>query len=310
MSNFIQDIIEKLLAVRGGTHQKLVVLLSEKEVRTLVLQSREIFLAQPGLIDVNSPLKVCGDIHGQYYDLLRLFDSAGYPSQDCRYLFLGDYVDRGKNSIETICLMLAYKILLPNNFFLLRGNHECGAVNKIYGFYDDCKRRYNIKLWKAFTDTFNCMPLAGLVEKKLLCMHGGLSPELLDLAMIRDLARPLEVPEHGVVCDLLWADPSGEETFTGWKPNDRGVSFTFGRDIVHGFLQAHDLDLICRAHQVVEHGYQFYASRALVTIFSAPNYCGEFDNAAAVMSINTELVCSFQILKPPTRSQGRPSVGY
>ncbi|KAJ9463749.1 Serine/threonine-protein phosphatase alpha-2 isoform [Diplonema papillatum] len=289
----IDAIITKLLAVKGSKTNK-PVLLSEGEVRTLVLRSREIFMSQSPLLELEAPLKVCGDVHGQYYDLLRLFDHGGFPP-DANYIFLGDYVDRGKNSLETACLLLAYKIKFPENFFLLRGNHECAGINRIYGFYDDCKRRYNIKLWKAFTDTFNCFPVAAVIDEKIFCMHGGLSPELENMDQIRNIRRPVDVPDQGLICDLLWGDP--EEGIMGWGENDRGVSFTFGADIVEKFLRQHDFDLICRAHQVVEDGYQFFAQRQLITLFSAPNYCGEFDNSAAIMSIDQTLMCSFQILK-------------
>lgn len=125
-----------------------------------------------------------GDVHGQFTDLLRLFECGGFPPES-NYLFLGDYVDRGKNSIETICLLLAYKIKFPDNFFLLRGNHECASINRIYGFYDECKRRFSVRLWKTFTDCFNCLPVAAVIDDKILCMHGGLSPELESLDQIR-----------------------------------------------------------------------------------------------------------------------------
>lgn len=234
-------------------------------------------------------------------------------------------MDRGKQSLETICLLLAYKVKYPENFFLLRGNHECASVNRIYGFYDECKRRFSVKLWKTFTDCFNCLPVSALIDEKILCMHGGLSPELNKLDQILNLNRPTDVPDTGLLCDLLWSDPSNEAQ--GWAMNDRGVSYTFGPDKVAEFLEKHDLDLICRAHQVhyaqkapvilfslssvpidnlfllvgiqvVEDGYEFFADRQLVTIFSAPNYCGEFDNAGAMMSVDETLMCSFQILKP------------
>lgn len=187
-------------------------------------------------------------MHGQYYDLLRLFEYGQFPP-DSNYLFLGDYVDRGKHNIETICLLLAYKIKYPENFFLLRGNHESAAINRVYGFYDECKRRYNIKLWKVFTECFNCLPVAALIDDKIFCMHGGLSPELMSLDQIRKINRPTDVPDSGLLCDLLWSDPMKDTT--GWGENERGVSFVFGSDIVKAFLNKHDLDLICRAHQVV-----------------------------------------------------------
>jgi serine/threonine-protein phosphatase PP1 catalytic subunit len=170
--------------------------LAEEEVRGLCLRAREIFINQPILLELEAPLKICGDIHGQYTDLLRLFEDGGYPPE-ANYLFLGDYVDRGKQSLESICLLLAYKIKYPENFFLLRGNHECASINRIYGFYDECKRRYNIKLWKTFTDCFNCLPVAALVNDKVLCMHGGLSPELSSIDQIKRIMRPTDVPDTG-----------------------------------------------------------------------------------------------------------------
>ena len=178
----------------------------------------------------------------------------------------------------------------------MRGNHECASINRIYGFYDECKRRYNVRLWKVFTDCFNCLPVAAVIDEKILCMHGGLSPELNNLDQIKRIVRPTDVPDTGLLCDLLWSDP--EQDIGGWGENDRGVSFTFGADTVATTLRKFDLDLVCRAHQVVEDGYEFFAKRQLVTLFSAPNYCGEFDNAGAMMSVDESLMCSFQVLKP------------
>ena len=290
----VDSIIERLLEVRGSRPGKNVQL-TENEIKGLCYRSREIFLSQPNLLELEAPIKICGDIHGQYYDLLRLFEYGGFPPE-ANYLFLGDYVDRGKQSLETICLLLAYKIKYPENFFLLRGNHECASINRIYGFYDECKRRYSVRLWKTFTDCFNCLPVAAVIDEKILCMHGGLSPELTNLDQIKRIVRPTDVPDTGLLCDLLWADP--EQEISGWGENDRGVSFTFGSDTVSQYLRRFDLDLVCRAHQVVEDGYEFFAKRQLVTLFSAPNYCGEFDNAGAMMSVDESLMCSFQVLKP------------
>ena len=186
-----------------------------------------------------------GDVHGQYYDLLRIFEYGGFPPE-ANYLFLGDYIDRGKQSIETVCLLLCYKIKYPENFFLLRGNHECAQINRIYGFYDECKRRYSIRLWRVFSDVFNCLPVAALVDEKIFCMHGGLSPELKNLDQIKNIMRPTDVPDTGLLCDLLWSDP--ESGIEAYGDNDRGVSFTFGEQVVRKFNEKHDIDLICRAH--------------------------------------------------------------
>jgi serine/threonine-protein phosphatase PP1 catalytic subunit len=297
----VSNIIAKLLDARGqrAGHGKATVL-TEADVRGLVLAAKEVLQSQPVLLELAAPIKVCGDIHGQYQDLLRFFDYGGFPPA-ANYLFLGDYVDRGKQSIETICLLLALKVKYPENFFLLRGNHECGSINRIYGFYDECKRRYNVRIWRLFIDCFNWLPIAAIIDEKIFCVHGGLSPDLLDMEQMRRVERPTDVPDEGLICDLLWSDP--DKDVRGWGENDRGVSWTFGDDIVDLFLAKHDLDLVCRAHQVVEDGYEFFARRQLVTVFSAPNYCGEFDNAGAMMIVDESLMCSFQILKPQDKKK-------
>uniref|UniRef100_A0A7S1PQW8 Serine/threonine-protein phosphatase n=1 Tax=Alexandrium catenella TaxID=2925 RepID=A0A7S1PQW8_ALECA len=292
----VDAIIDALLELRTSKPvEGRAVPIPERQFELLCARTKTIFAEQPMMLELDAPMKVAGDIHGQYYDLLRLFEYGGLP-EEMNYLFMGDYVDRGKNSIETIGLLLAFKAKYPENFFILRGNHECASINRLYGFFDECKRRYNIKLWKTFGDVFNFMPVCALIDDRILCMHGGLSPELTSLDQIRQLPRPVDVPDSGILCDLLWADPSTE--VTSWGDNDRGVSFTFGAEIVRSFLKKHDLDLIARAHQVVEDGYEFFAGRQLVTVFSAPNYCREFDNAGAVMSIDENLLCSFKVLKP------------
>jgi serine/threonine-protein phosphatase PP1 catalytic subunit len=297
----IDGIIQKLLEVRGSKPGKQVNL-TENEIKSLCVKSRDIFISQPMLLELEAPLKICGDVHGQYYDLLRLFEYGGFPPE-ANYLFLGDYVDRGRQSLETICLLLAYKIKYPENFFILRGNHESSTINRLYGFYDECKRRYSIRLWKIFGDCFNCLPVAALIDEKILCMHGGISPELTSLEQISKIFRPTDVPDSGLLCDLLWSDP--DKDVPAWEDNERGVSYVFGPEIVTLFLKKHELDLICRAHQVVEDGYEFFSKRQLVTVFSAPNYCGEFDNSGAMMTVDESLMCSFQILKPSDKNNSK-----
>ncbi|KAH9976245.1 serine/threonine protein phosphatase-like protein [Lactifluus volemus] len=278
----LDSVIDRLVEVRGSRPGKSVNL-EEYEIKYLCAKSREVFINQPILLELEAPIKICGDIHGQYYDLLRLFEYGGFPPE-ANYLFLGDYVDRGKQSLETICLLLAYKLKYPENFFILRGNHESAISIESMAFMTN--RRYNIKLWKAFTDCFNCLPVAAVIDGKIFTMHGGLSPDLQSMEQIRRMMRPTDVPDTGLLCDLLWSDP--DQNTVGWSENDRGK---------------HDIDLICRAHQVVEDGYEFFAKRQLVTLFSAPNYCGEFDNAGAMMSVDESLLCSFQILKPAEKKR-------
>eukprot|EP00418_Pyrodinium_bahamense_P004851 CAMPEP_0179010960 /NCGR_PEP_ID=MMETSP0796-20121207/413_1 /TAXON_ID=73915 /ORGANISM="Pyrodinium bahamense, Strain pbaha01" /LENGTH=298 /DNA_ID=CAMNT_0020706315 /DNA_START=69 /DNA_END=965 /DNA_ORIENTATION=+ len=291
----VDEIISTMLEAKGQRPSTKVKLPGEPELKQMLNMVGDIFLQQSALLELEAPLKIVGDVHGQYWDLLRLFEFGGFPPES-NYLFLGDYVDRGKNSLEVIILLLAYKVKYPENFFMLRGNHECAAITRIYGFYDECKRRYNIKVWKFFCDVFNKLPFCAVVDEKIFCVHGGPSPEMNSLEQVRRLARPTDVPDTGMICDFLWADP--DKDIAGWAENDRGVSFIFGPDVVQKFCDKFDFDLIVRAHQVVEDGYEFFAKRQLITLFSAPNYCGEFDNAGAMMTIDETLMCSFKVLKP------------
>ncbi|KAK4872825.1 hypothetical protein RN001_014854 [Aquatica leii] len=272
--------------------------LSENEIQGLCFKSIKVLLEQPMLLKIDAPVIICGDIHGHFYELATIFKKEGYPPQE-NYLFLGDYVDRGKRSIETACLLLAYKVKYPNNFYVLRGNHECAQINRDYGFYDECVERYSAKLWKVFNHCFNCLPVAAIVSEKIFCCHGGLSPHLEDLDQISNLKRPTKVPRKGLLCDLLWSDPNKD--ITGWTNSHRGVSFMFGEDVVHEFLHKHNLKLICRAHEVAYSGYKFFANRKLVTVFSVPDYCGG-KNDGAVMFVDNYLVCTFRILKKGKRS--------
>ena len=274
-------------------------ILTQEEIKFLCTKSLEIFMEESVLLEVSAPVNICGDTHGQFNDLLRLFEFGGRPPET-NYLFLGDYVDRGKNSVETMCLLLAYKIKYPKNVFLLRGNHESELINHVYGFYDECRRRYNIKTYKLFSDCFNWLPISAIVDDKILCMHGGLSPELVSLDRIRKIVRPTEVPDKGILCDLLWSDP--DKNVDGWGNNERGVSVTFNEGIVYKIVEDLDIDLVCRANQVVERGFEFFADKKLVTVFSAPNYCNQFDNAGAMMLVDENLVCGFKILVPKIKN--------
>ncbi|KAJ3734823.1 Metallo-dependent phosphatase-like protein [Lentinula guzmanii] len=312
----VDDMIQRLLDVGYTGKVSKSLCLKNTEITSICLAARDVFLSQPTLVELSPPVKIVGDVHGQYSDLIRLFEMCGFPPA-ANYLFLGDYVDRGKQSLETILLLLCYKIKYPENFFLLRGNHECANVTRVYGFYDECKRRCNIKTWKTFIDVFNCLPIAAIVASKIFCVHGGLSPSLHSMEDIKRIQRPTDVPDYGLLNDLLWSDPS--DTALDWEENERGVSYCFGKGIINEFLVRYDMDLICRAHMVVEDGYEFWNDRTLVTVFSAPNYCGgeylffdssshvhiadwplypEFDNYGACMSVSEDLLCAFELLKP------------
>lgn len=308
----VDSVIERLVAIgmrKPGSPQKRrgkdKLPLATHEVKQILARARSIFLEQPTLLKLSPPVKIVGDLHGQFHDLIRIFNSCGYPPQT-NYLFLGDYVDRGYKSLETMLLLLCYKIKYPENFFMLRGNHESANITKIYGFYDECKRRLPLisgshKLWKNFVDVFNTLPIAATINDKIFCIHGGLSPELHSLLQIERIQRPTDIPDKGLLADLLWSDPDPlvrAFSHTNWPKNDRGVSYCFGKKHVDHFLLTFNMDLIVRGHMVVEDGYEFFDKRKLVTVFSAPNYCGEFNNYGAIMSVDKSLCCSFELLKP------------
>ena len=264
----LDDMIKRLVDAGYAGKVTKTVCLKNAEITAICHAARELFLSQPALLELSPPVKIVGDVHGQYTDLIRMFEMCGFPPNS-NFLFLGDYVDRGKQSLETILLLLCYKLRFPENFFLLRGNHECANVTRVYGFYDECKRRCTVKVWKTFIDTFNTIPIAAIVAGKIFCVHGGLSPSLQHMDDIRNIARPTDVPDWGLLNDLLWSDPADMEA--DWEANERGVSYCFGKKVIMEFLQKHDFDLVCRAHMVVEDGYEFFNDRILVTVFSAPN---------------------------------------
>lgn len=263
-------------------------------------------------IKIDAAVNIIGDIHGQFEDLLKLLGKEFDPEKE-KYLFLGDYVDRGPNSVEVITFLLCCKILHNNNIILLRGNHETGEISQIYGFKEEITSKFGrVDLYNDFVDKiFSYLPLAAEVSERIFCVHGGLSQHLKnkqenansnDLESIfknLGITLPLNNPnEKDVVQDLLWADPSPERN--GYTNSERGTSYTFGRDVVNLFLEEHKYDLICRAHQVVDNGFDFpfFPDQIVITIFSAPNYCDEFNNKAAMLIVDEELNCSFKFLDP------------
>jgi serine/threonine-protein phosphatase 2A catalytic subunit len=276
--------------------------LPEEEVKDLCSKVKELFIKEPNIQIVHCPVTVCGDIHGQFHDLLELFKVGGY-APDTNYLFLGDYVDRGCFSVESVSLLLALKLKYPNRIFLLRGNHESRQTSQMYGFYDECFKKYgnNPGIWNTFMDLFDFLPLCALIENKILCLHGGLSPNIQTLEEINQLDRKQELPHDGPMSDLLWSDPEERE---GWGQSPRGAGFVFGGDISSKFNFTNKLSLIVRAHQLMQGGYQFIHDNNVCTIFSAPNYCYRCGNLAAIMEVDENMNYNFQTFDPaPKRGE-------
>ncbi|KAI8927077.1 Metallo-dependent phosphatase-like protein [Entophlyctis helioformis] len=270
--------------------------LDAREVAFLCRKAKEKVMQQPVLLHLPAPIMIVGDLHGQYDDLLRILAMCGKPYKT-RYLFLGDYVDRGPRSLETMLLLMCYKIQHTDTFFLLRGNHECAEINKTHGFFEECRKRMSVRIWREFVDFFDCLPIAAIVQEKIFCIHAGLSPSLNTLDDIAGLQRPLQIPESGLVTDLLWSDPGDNDEIT-WQDSNRGISYNFNMSVLETFMRDNQFDVFVRSHSVVYEGYQFWGNHQLVTIFSATNYCDMYNNSGAVLEVEDDLTCSFSVIKP------------
>lgn len=283
--------------------------LDSYEVGELCYAAEQIFMQEPTVLQLRAPVKVFGDLHGQFGDLMRLFDEYGFPSAAgdityIDYLFLGDYVDRGQHSLETICLLLALKIENPENIHLIRGNHEAADINALFGFRLECIERMGesdgIWAWTRFNQLFNCLPLAALIEKKIICMHGGIGRSINTLDQIEKIERPITMDVGSIVLmDLLWSDPTENDSIEGLRPNARGPGLvTFGPDRVTDFCKRNKLQLIIRAHECVMDGFERFAQGQLITLFSATNYCGTANNAGAILVVGRGLVVVPKLIHP------------
>lgn len=258
---------------------------------------QEILAKESNVLQLDAPVTVVGDVHGQFWDVLELFRSWG-KCPDTRYLFMGDFVDRGGFSLETISLLVCLKIRYSDRIWLIRGNHESRSVTRVYGFYEECTTRYQdhgMELWKAFTDMFDFLPVSALIGNQIFCTHGGLSPYLQSIDQVRALPRFQEIPFEGLLTDMMWSDPAPETK--GFAPSNRGVGYTFGEDIVQQFLRINDIDFIIRAHQLCNEGYQTLFNNTFATIWSAPNYCYRARNKAAILQINEDLSKNFKVFE-------------
>lgn len=290
----------------------------------------EIFKQEDMVLNLRAPIKIYGDIHGQYYDLMRLFQLYKCPVEEDLgeklnatgdidsndYLFLGDYVDRGSNSLEVICLLFALKCKYPKQVHMIRGNHEDMPINSLYGFQEECKRRLKedvndkMSVWWQINQVFEWLPIGAIVEGKILCVHGGIGKSIHKISDITQLRRPLvvsQVPQNQneqKVTDLLWSDPTDNDSILGTVPNDirdpdgTGHIVKFGPDRVHKFLEDNDLQLIIRAHECVMDGFERFAGGKLITLFSATNYCNSHKNAGALLFIRRDMTVIPKLIYP------------
>jgi serine/threonine-protein phosphatase 6 catalytic subunit len=302
-SSSIDEWIDILMQPKTDTLK----IMPEADFRAVCRQLKEILLLEDTVPNVSAPATLVGDLHGQYYDLLELFRIGGDPSKTT-YVFLGDYVDRGYNSVETWQLLSLLKVKYPNRITLLRGNHESRQVSQVYGLYDEILKKYgNPALWRDFTDVFDYLPLACVVGGKIFAVHGGLSPDISHIDQIRQIDRLSELPNEGQCADLMWSDP---EEISDWATNPRGAGYVFGNNPVKQYLHLNGVSLIARAHQLVQEGFKYHFTEdldlssvegsrdgLLVTVWSAPNYCYRCGNVASILEVDENLNRRFEIFK-------------
>lgn len=259
---------------------------SETELAFICKKVIEVQQKEDVIIKVSSPITICGDIHGQFFDLQEIFNMAG-PCPWTNYLFLGDYVDRGFNSIKVISQLLALKSRFPDKIFLIRGNHESREINRFYGFYDECITTFgSVNVWKAFNSVYEYLPLAAIVNNESFCVHGGLSPDLTSLSQIYDLERTADIPLDGPLCDLLWSDPNTKKFSEDYLESPRGAGYLFGLNVTKAFQHDNKLKEIIRAHQLCMKGYEEVHDSKCLTIFSAPNYLLRSQNLGAYQNMD------------------------
>ena len=280
---FIDDMIE-----RFKTGKKI----HRKYVFQIILKVKELVYNEPTMVEAHvqpdHKLTVCGDTHGQYFDLLEIFRLNGFPSSQHHYLFNGDFVDRGSWSTEIALLLYAYKWLYPDSFYLNRGNHETDDMNRMYGFEGECKAKYSERVFKLFSESFSALPLATLIGDKYFVLHGGLfSDDDTSLDDIRKLNRhsQRQPGQSGLMMEMLWTDP---QTAPGRGPSKRGVGLQFGPDVTKRFCEKNGLEAVIRSHEVRMDGYEVEHDGRCITVFSAPKYCDSTENKGAYINIESD----------------------
>jgi serine/threonine-protein phosphatase PPG1 len=275
-------------------------LLREEVVEMLCERAKDILAEESNVPSIPTPVSIVGDLHGQFPDLLEMFQIGG-EVPDTNYLFLGDYVDRGAQSVETVSLLICLKCKYPNRITLLRGNHESRQITQVYGFHQEVLRKYNsVRVWNAVTSFFDFLPLAAVVGNKILAVHGGLSPSINTLDQLRVLNRFGEIPHEGPIADIFWSDPDPEKE--GFLVSPRGAGYIFGHDVVLRFLYINNLEHIARAHQLCMTGYQLlFKDECMSTVWSCPNYCYRFGNVASIMEVGDNCERSYNVFSQAPR---------
>ena len=265
-------------------------LLSIEEFNKVFSKAKEILEQRKNIAILKTPLIICGCINAHFEELKDIFITCGNISEN-KYLFLGDYVGKGWNGLSTFILLILYLIKYPNNLTLLRGNHDSRIFSQMYGLYDECLKKIPKKdkaqeIYNKINELFDLLQLVAVIDNKYFCVHGGLSPEFKKIEDLNNLERKNEIPEKGIITDLIWSDP--KENINNFVPSAKGAGQFYGEKAVNDFIQENkNIEMIIRSHELVDNGYKYQFNNKLLTVFSAPDYAGRVDfNIGSVLKID------------------------
>ncbi|TGZ57849.1 hypothetical protein CRM22_009817 [Opisthorchis felineus] len=297
--------------------------IAEMELIDICAMLKELLLKEPSCLSLtlDPSLNIIGDVHGHYTQLLQVLNAIGHPP-NTQYLFLGNFVNRGEKSIETLALLFAYKLLYPRQIYLLRGNHECDQLGKMYGCYAECHRRFSSRLWRVLMDTFNYLPVAALIDNGFFCSHSGISPTLiysghtgpkaLQEYISRWIPRPTEIENNLLATHLIWSEP--DAAVEKWERNPAGLGYLYGPSAVTDFCSQFQLFHVIRSNGLLTRGYEFFPSNHLISIFSAPDFMGIYRNCGSMLTLthledSPTVVCRIKSLRPIFLTRGGKATG-
>lgn len=287
MNDTVFQFFSEILLNFDESHPALPVF-SKSEIVNVCAESQNIFKKEQTQLDLTGNFIIVGDLHGHVFDLIKIFQKFGLPPNK-NYIFLGDIVDRGNFSTSVVILILALKTKYPDCIYLLRGNHEFRSICSNSGFFDEIKKIYKSEdesniIFDAFINVFNCLPLVACINNNYICVHGGIGPKFQKIEQLKNIVRPMNEIYGGIADEILWSDPS--ENVDLYRSSQRGIGYEFGHKAISNFLKENKYKLLIRAHQQIQNGFEYSLDNLVLTVFSASNYCGEFDNFCGIIIID------------------------
>lgn len=292
----LHSILKEIITRPYGGKQKTKVLTAPEDNILMIIKNASFLLqSEPAILNLSGNFVVVGDVHGNISSILRIIEKIGYPSEDTKYILLGDYIDRGFYSLEVVLYLYILKLLFPSYIYLLRGNHETRSIG--LNFKNECIEKYSLKVFDEAMDSFNNLPMAAILNDSIFCVHGGISSRVKSRKELMNIKKTDGDPRSDdVITDFLWSDPSTK--FSGYSPSKRGVGRCYGEDAVDQFLSNCQLETVVRGHEVAELGYDTpFNNNTLITVFSSVNYCGQ-KNTAAVLIVDEDNQLSYEFFRP------------